>query len=255
MSISPPGMKPQKVQTACNDCPLHTMDAFREFTPDQLKFVQGFKSGEMVVEAGSTLLLEANNSAHLFTVLSGWIFRYKTLEDGRRQILNFGLPGDFVGLQSSVFDQMDHSVEALTDVVLCTFPRDKVWTLFKSQPGLGFDLTWIAAREERALNEKLLSLGRRTAIERIAYTLLDLYVRLERLKMANNRSGATFPFTQQHLADALGLSPVHISNTLKKLTVQGMIRWKAQSFRVADRNKLAEVAGYEFDLVAERPFI
>ena len=94
------------------------MSHFRAFTPEELKFVSGFKRGELVAETGATILNEGAHSAQLFTVLSGWAFRFKTLEDGRRQILNYVLPGDLIGLQGTVIGEMEHSVEALSPVVL-----------------------------------------------------------------------------------------------------------------------------------------
>ena len=123
------------------------------------------------------ILAEGAHSAQLFTILSGWAFRFKTLEDGRRQILNYCLPGDLVGLQGSVIGVMDHSVEALTPAVLCVFQRDQLGELFRNHPGLGFDVTWLASREERMLDENLLSVGRRTALERAAYLVAFLYQR------------------------------------------------------------------------------
>jgi len=107
----------------CEKCPLRTFGALRDFTPEELAFVSQFKTGELNAEAGTTLLMQGTSSAHLYTVLSGWAFRYKTLPDGRRQILNFALPSDFLGLQGSVMQEMQHSVEALTDMVLCVFNR------------------------------------------------------------------------------------------------------------------------------------
>ena len=80
--------------TSCADCPLQTRDEFRKFCPKELEFITRFKTGELSVDPGATILVEGSHSAHLFTVLSGWGFRYKTLEDGRRQILNFVMPGD-----------------------------------------------------------------------------------------------------------------------------------------------------------------
>ena len=103
------------------------MHVLRDFTAKELEFVSNFKSGELNVEAGTNILLQGTNSAHLYTVLSGWAFRYKTLPDGRRQILNYALPADLLGLQGSVNDEMQHSVEALTDMMLCVFPREKLW--------------------------------------------------------------------------------------------------------------------------------
>src|SRR4029078_6376230 len=139
--------------------------ALREFSAKELEFVSEFKSGELNVQAGTNILLQGTNSAHLYTVLSGWAFRYKTLPDGRRQILNYALPSDFLGLQGSSNDEMQHSVEALTDVMLCVFPREKLWTLYTEYPTLAFDITWIAAREEKMLDEGLGGVGPPTVVE------------------------------------------------------------------------------------------
>ena len=97
----------------------------------------------------STVLVEGNHSAHLYTVLSGWGFRYKLLPDGRRQILNFVMPGDLIGLQGSLMGEMQHSVEALSPMLLCVFERDNLFELYRNHPGLAFDITWIASREEQ----------------------------------------------------------------------------------------------------------
>ena len=81
-------------QYPCEECPLRPLKVFREFEKHELAFVSKFKRGELAVEKGATVLVEGNHSAHLYTVLSGWGFRYKLMPDGRRQILNYLLPGD-----------------------------------------------------------------------------------------------------------------------------------------------------------------
>jgi len=254
MTLAPPGRAPSTDQIKCADCPLNKNEMFRSFTPEELAFMQKFKTGEMLVEAGSSILLEGNNSAHLYTILSGWVFRYKLLEDGRRQILNFGLPGDFIGLQTSMFDELSHSVESLTEVVLCVFQRDKVWNLYKKHPALGFDMTWLAAREERFLDENLLNVGRRTALERVAYMLLHIYFRLKNLGMVKKKT-ADLPFTQQQLADSLGLSHVHTNKTVKKLTERGLIKWDAPRFEIRDLDAMIEISGFDFPEATLRPLI
>ena len=103
------------------------------------------------------LFLEGTSSAHLYTVLTGIAFRYKLLPDGRRQILNYCFPGDFIGLQGSVMQEMQHSIEALSDIVLCVFQREGLWRLFEIHAGLSFDVTWLAARSEQILDQQLLS--------------------------------------------------------------------------------------------------
>jgi len=239
----------------CEQCPLRAnARAFRDFTATELQFVNTFKSGELNVEAGTNLLQQGTNSGHLYTVLSGWAFRYKMLADGRRQILNYVLPGDFLGLQASVLNEMQHSADALSPMVLCIFPREKLWELYRDHPTLAFDLTWLAAQEEQILDEHLLSIGRRTALERIAYLLLHLFVRAEQIGLAKGNV-TQFPLTQQHIADTLGMSLVHTNKTLKRLTASKALRWKDKSFQVMDRDALAEIAQYDVPPRRRRPFI
>ena len=221
----------------------------------ELEFVSSFKSGELNVQPGTNILLQGTNSAHLYTILSGWAFRYKTLPDGRSQILNYALPADFLGLQGSVADEMQHSVEALTDMMLCVFPREKLWDLYTGHPALAFDVTWLAAREEQILDEHLLNVGRRTSLERTAYLLLHLFQRAEEIGLTKG-SAIQFPFTQQHVADTLGMSLVHTNKTLKRLMATKTVRWKDRLFEILDAKGLAEVAGYEPSAPrARRPFI
>lgn len=238
----------------CGQCPLAKIGAFRAFNERQLEFVTHFKTGEFNAESGATLFLQGTNSAHLYTILSGWAFRYKMLPDGRRQILNFALPGDFLGLQASVLNEMQHSVETLTNVILCTFSRDRLWSLYADHPGLAFDLTWLAAREEQIVEEHLLSVGRRTATERAAYLLLHLFLRAEELRLTEGNR-IKFPFNQQHIADTLGLSLVHTNKTLQRLMQRKLVRWKDKIFELIDRDRLREAAHFEADPRWPRPFI
>jgi len=227
----------------------------RDFTAEELAFVSSFKSGELNVQAGTSVLLQGTNSAHLYTILSGWAFRYKTLSDGRRQILNYALPGDFIGLQGSVADEMQHSVEALTDMMLCVFPREKLWGLYTGYPALAFDVTWLAAREEQILDENLLNVGRRTSLERTAALLLHLFLRAEEVGLTKGDT-IQFPFTQQHVADTLGMSLVHTNKTLKRLTASKAVRWKDKQFEIVNREALVEISGYEQSPQRHRrPFI
>jgi CRP-like cAMP-binding protein len=239
----------------CEKCPLRAKECLREFTAKELEFMSNFKSGELHVEAGTSILLQGTNSAHLYTVLVGWAFRHKSLPDGRRQILNYALPSDFIGLQGSVNDEMQHSVEALTDVTLCVFPREKLWSLFTDFPTLAFDVTWLAAREEQMLDEGLLSVGRRTAMERIAYLLLTMFQRAEEIGLTKG-SSINFPFTQQHVADTLGMSLVHTNKTLQRLNASKTMRWKERRFEILDRDGLATIAHFETAAPrARRPFL
>lgn len=238
----------------CESCPLRALPHFRPFTAGELKFVSSFKQGELAAAAGTTILSEGSHSAHLFSLLSGWAFRYKTLPDGRRQILNYVLPGDLVGLQGSVMGDMDHSIEALTSVVFCIFQRDKLPSLYQGHPGLAFDITWLASREERMLDDHLLSIGRRSALERAAYLIAFIYRRAMALAPKDGKAIA-LPISQQHVADTLGLSIVHTNKTLKRLAEQGLIRWLDRSCEVLDPAGLLRIAGWDGATEAKRPLI
>lgn len=238
----------------CEQCPLRAMPKFAAFSPPELKFVSHFKRGELVAEAGTLILAEGAHSAQLFTMLSGWAFRYKTLEDGRRQILNYVLPGDLVGLQGSVMGEMQHSVEALSPAVLCVFQRDDLPDLFRQHPSLGFDITWLASREERMLDENLLSVGRRSALERAAYLIAFIYQRAASVGLVGG-SRLMIPISQQHVADTLGLSIVHTNKTLKQLARMELIRWGDRVCEVIDPEGLAEVAHWEETHDGTRPLI
>jgi CRP-like cAMP-binding protein len=246
--------RPNGNYTPCEQCPLRKRPSLREFSAEELAFVKTFKVDELRVDAGASFLREGARSEHLYTVLSGWAFRYKMLDDGRRQILNYALPADMVGLQGALMNEMEHSVEALTPLVLCIFPRAKLWDLYSRIPTLAFDITWLAAREEQLIDEHLVSLGRRTALERAAYLLLHLFTRADEAGLVKNGT-IQFPFTQQHLADTLGMSLVHTNKTLKRLFVSKAVRWKDRIFEMADRATLAGIAGSDIARARARPFI
>lgn len=241
-------------KTSCYRCPLRSNSLLREFSASELDFVATFKTGELNVDAGSTILVEGTHSAHLFTVLDGWGFRYKILQDGRRQILNYIVPGDLIGLQGALMEEMQHSVEALTPITLCVFERSRIFALYEKHAGLAYDLTWIAAREESILDEHLLSIGRRTAMERAAYLLAFLDQRARAFGLRSG-GGRQIPVTQIHVADTLGLSIVHTNKTLRKLVARKLVRWLDRGCEVLDPRGLAELANWQPDEVARRPFI
>ena len=248
-------LPPKKVpRVDCTACWIRELKGFRKFSPTELAFVSEFKIGQIAVSAGSTVIGEGAANPHLFTVFEGWGFRYKILEDGRRQVLNYVLPGDLIGLQGLLMGEMQHSIEAITPMQFCVFERAKLSQLFEKHAGLAFDITWIAAQEERILDEHLLSIGRRSATERAAYLLAFLCNRVRETGLANDGPVALM-ITQQHVADTLGLSIVHTNKTLRKLADRGTIRWLERGCEVLDEQALGQIAGWRPANPRQRPFI
>ncbi|MDG4851398.1 MULTISPECIES: Crp/Fnr family transcriptional regulator [unclassified Mesorhizobium] len=241
-------------QYPCGKCPLRPLPVFREFESQELLFVSGFKKGELAVDKGATVLVEGSHSAHLYTILSGWAFRYKLLRDGRRQILNYSMPGDLIGLQGSLMGEMQHSVEALSPMLLCVFERDQLHELYRNYPGLAYDITWMASREERMLDENLLSIGRRSALERTAYLVAFISSRARGAGL-NGKRPVQIPITQQHIADTLGLSLVHTNKTIRKLMDRKLIVWRDGGCEVLSHEGLTELAGWQGLGEERRPLI
>ncbi|KGD94979.1 Crp/Fnr family transcriptional regulator [Rhizobium sp. YS-1r] len=252
MATSTPAILPR---VTCDRCPLRQCRSFRDFSSEELGFVHDFKTGEVSAAQGMSIMVEGERNPQLYTVLSGWGFRYKILEDGRRQILNYVLPGDLIGLQGHLMEEMQHSIEALTRMTLCIFERDKLPKLFRHHPSLAYDITWLAAREESMLDEHLLSIGRRSARERAAYLFAFLDARVKSVAAPPADRPFILPLTQQHVADTLGFSLVHTNKTLRRLVQQGLIRWLDRGCEVLDTERLYHVAEWRPPAEGKRPFI
>lgn len=245
---------PKQSATSCRNCPLRNSSAFSGNTEAEIAFIQDLKKRELRVAAGDRIVRENENTGELFTLLSGWAFRYRTMRDGRRQIFNFLLPGDFIGLQDQLEEASPHGVEAVTVATLCVFPRNRLWDLYRTHPALGFDLTWLSAHEGLIVDENLLSVGQRSAVERIAMLLIHLHKRAESLGLGD-AEGMPMPLTQQHFADALGLSLVHTNKTLKRLELLGLHTLKRGRLKLLNPAAMAHLADYHALPLHGRPLI
>src|ERR1700723_2451378 len=165
------------MQIPCQECALRACGLFRPISDNELGVIAEMKREHLALSAGSEIIHAGDDCPDLYTLYSGWAFRFKTLPDGRRQILSFLLPGDLLGLQAAMFDAALFGIEALTDVQLCVLPRKRLWTLFGKMPDLAFDVAWLGSRSESFVDENLTSVGRRTATERVAALIVTLYKR------------------------------------------------------------------------------
>lgn len=241
-------------RTPCSQCPMRASKHFRKFTPEEARFIEGFKKDEVARNAGQIIFTEGENSDYLYTVLSGWVMKHKSLEDGRRQIINYAFPGDLLGLQGAVFGKMQHSVEALTPVTLCVFDKKKLWSLYEQHQGLGFDITWLAAQEKSILADFLVSVGQRTASERIAFLLVSLFQRARTCGLTV-RNTMKMPLHQEHIADTIGFSLVHTNRSLSRLRRLNAFAWQGANFTMMDEKALMEFAGIPAVIPGARPFI
>jgi len=231
--------------TKKEDTPLiKKLSIFMKLTPEERQWLISAGSDPATVYAGEEIVHTSSADTSVYLLKSGWACRFKLLPDGRRQILNVVLPGDFMGLRAGLFGIADHSVFALNDCQVSTVPAQAVADLFGVLPRLAMAITWSTAREEAMLAEHLVSLGRRNAYERTAHLLLELWKRLQVIDQSVNRS-FDFPITQELLADLLGLSVVHVNRTLRKLRRDGMIDYATGSVRIIRPRALLEICAFD----------
>lgn len=238
----------------CSECPLRPLPAFKPVAPGVLAAITAAKAGQRLCSAGATILAEDQATTRVYVLLAGWAFRFKTLGDGRRQILNFLLPGDLLGLQGELLANLPHGVEALTGVNLCAFSTDAVPGFFRDHPDIALDITWLAAHEERLVDDAVLTVGRRTATERVAALLVHLFKRAASAGLVEEGS-IRFPLTQLHIADALGLSVVHTNRVLQRLRKGGFIRLEGQRLAIGDLRAMQRVGRYWEEPAPRRPLL
>lgn len=239
----------------CRQCPLQDCPGLRELDERQLAYMQEFKAGEVRVDRSEILIEQETETRHLYTMIEGVMMRYRTLEDGRRQIVNFMFPGDLAGLQGAFEEPASHTIEALLDSRLCVFRRDDFSRLISEHPRLGYDLVWLAAKEEHALEEHIVALGQRSARERLTYLAVWLLDRALATGVSASDNILHLSITQTQIADMLGLSLVHTNRTVRQLEREGLVIWKTREIVVPDMDKACEFAQFERRLGKVRPFI
>jgi len=187
------------------------------------------------------LIREGDKPRQVNLILEGWAYRYKTLEDGRRSIAAFMVPGDLGDLRMFILKQMDHSVGALTPVRVAQIPGDPILDLTEGSPRLSRALWWNSLVEEAIAREWIANVGQRDATERLAHLFCEIFVRLRAVGLTNGHS-CELPVTQGQLADATGLSAVHVNRTLQDLRAAGLVSLRGKTLTISDLEALQRAA-------------
>jgi CRP-like cAMP-binding protein len=197
------------------------------------------------VRRGEDIAEDGSEPKHSTIVTEGIACRYKQLHDGRRQILSFQYPGDITDLYSYVLKRLDHAVGALTDCVVSHIPHAAIQAMCEKYPNLAYALWRDTLVDTSKLHSSITSLGARTSKERLAHFLAEQYVRMRAVDLGDPDGSPKFGITQSDLADATGLSLVHVNKTLKKLKEEGLISWNRSRLTVLNWERLIEVALFD----------
>jgi len=220
------------------------LGAFVALSEAELSVLEGLHKRRRTFVAGRDLVHQGQSDQAAYILISGWACSYKLLEDGQRQIVDFQIPGDFLGLRSVVLHLSDHSVEPVTDIEVTEVHVPDLMKTFSDTPRLATAVLWAASRDEAMVVEHLINIGRREADVRVAHFLLELGARLTLVGLSS-KTGYACPLTQYLLADALGLSSVHVNRVLRTLREAGMVTFRDGFVTFDDYDRLAEYAKFE----------
>lgn len=210
----------------------------------ELEVLDGLHRRRRSFVAGGDLVHQGQVDPAAYILAEGWVCSYKLLHDGTRQVVDFQIPGDFLGLRSVLLRTADHNIEPITDVEASEVLESDLLHAFTASPRLATAVLWAASRDEAMVVEHLVGIGRRDALERTAHFLLELSARLT-LVGRGTRDGFACPLTQYHLADALGLSAVHVNRVLRELRERALLTFQKGQVTIHDFNGLVDLV--EFD--------
>jgi CRP-like cAMP-binding protein len=195
------------------------------------------------ISAGRPIVKERERCPSLYLIESGWVFRSRGLASGRRQIVNYALPGDILCADSILFKASSFDLTARTAVsVIRIEPPSN--DIFDRYPGLSAALAWTAAQEESILAERVVSLGRRDSLEKLAHALCELEARLSAIGQMKSRT-IELPLNQEDFADILGISVIHVNRTFRRLSDDKIAEYRKGSIDLIDRDRLAEISSFD----------
>lgn len=219
---------------------------FGELGPDDQAWLARMVANVIEVPADHDLKAHGERPDGVHVVLDGMACRYKILPDGRRQILAFLVPGDSCDLHVFLLNHMDHGISTLTPSRIAMIPSEQIMQATAERPMLTRAFWMSTMVDEAILREWLVNIGQRDAYERLAHLLWELYLRHAVVGLTQ---GSTFelPLTQRELADALGLSPVHINRTLRRLRAEGVVEIGGRVLQILQPDLLKRIAGFDPD--------
>jgi CRP-like cAMP-binding protein len=233
----------------CTTCQARVGGLCEGYDPDALRVISDHKSGDRRVKAGQDLLSLGEPCDAIYNLVDGWMVLYNLLEDGRRQILHFALPGAVLGFHPAHGAMMTYGAQALTDAMVCVIPHKALGALSRQYPEIGLRLAWLMARDSNLSFAHLTSIGRHSARERVAHLILELFIRY-RLQWPGHRiEEMHLPLTQEDIGDATGLTGIHVNRVLGDFKADGILTFSYRRLSILDPDKLVDVAGIDPELL------
>lgn len=221
-----------------------------EYTPltdaDRDELTRLCSQSTHTIQAKHDLIREGDAPRAIYVVLDGWGCHYRTLPSGRRQIVDFAVAGDLCDLNLFILDRMDHSIGAITRLKVAEISREVFHRVVTTSPNITTALWWVELVSKSIHREWIVSVGQRSARERIAHLFCELFLRLESVGLTDGFS-CDFPLTQYEIADTIGLTSVHVNRTIQGLREKGLVRLNNKRLTIPNMLALQQVGCFNPD--------
>ena len=220
------------------------LGAFVALSGEETSALNRLHGRRKVFPAGRDMVFQGQTRQSAYILASGWVCSYKLLSGGTRQTIDFQIPGDFLGLRSVLLRTAEHNIEPVTKIEASEVLASDLLDTFSKTPRLATAVLWAASRDEAMVVEHLVGVGRRNARERTAHFLLELGARLKLVGLGST-SGYACPLSQYMLADALGLSAVHLNRVLRELREDGLVSLRRGQVEILVLDALVLLADFD----------
>ncbi|MWJ28838.1 helix-turn-helix domain-containing protein [Halomonas sp. ZH2S] len=227
-----------------DSCIVRHFDYYCALSPKDKKILAALEENPVEIARGTSLWQEGEDADEFYTLSQGWAYSYRYLENGARQILEVYLPGEILGLQEFAFTERLEGLAMIEDGIICPFPHQRMLELFNESLTLTAVMFAIASRQQALLSERLVSISRRSARQRLAHFLHEIFLR-QRQTDPRGGSKMRLPLTQEQLGDLLGMSPVHVSRTFSVLNEAKLAYRNRHHVTIPDLKALAKEGGFD----------
>jgi CRP/FNR family transcriptional regulator, anaerobic regulatory protein len=229
------------MEMTCDACLLRSRAMFRPLTQDELKFVARMRRRQMTVGQGKVLATAGDSNGELYTIVEGWAARYRLMADKTRHMVDVLLPGDLAGLEGNLTGRTNSIIASLTPIRFCVLDGKLLPQLMTQHPDLCMALMRLCAEGEQRSDTHSALLATAGAAQRLAFLFLQIFERLK-VRGLTYDTMCPFPLRRAQLADAAGLSEVHVSRTLAEFRRDGLIHLADNILMIRDRSGLAKIA-------------
>jgi CRP-like cAMP-binding protein len=223
---------------------IRHLEQFGPLPEDEKRALGSLVTRVREIEADQDIVAEGDRPDDCKVILEGFVYRYKLLPRGRRQIMSFQIPGDVVDLQGFLLGEMDHSLGTLTATKVGDIPHDRLLEATERYPRIARALWQSTLIDSAVFREWMVGIGRRSASQRIAHLLCEMSVRLRRMGLVNDGS-FELPVTQAEIGDALGLSNVHVNRSIQTLRRKQLITFQGGRVAIHDWKGLKAAGEFE----------